>query len=137
MAGQGSERVLRFKLHCRKEVSWPLYLGPSEQPRIWRGDIDADVTFRDGAVPAGTDEGIGATIAAAGQHADVSDRVGVHVEQLEIGVASAHRGNPEKLRSGAQVEKCSRVERVVVRVSHRGRVGASQPRRVVQDVYSQ
>jgi hypothetical protein len=51
-------------------------------------------------VPAGTDEGIGATMAAAGEHAHVSDRVGVHVEQLEIDVASAYRGNAEKLRSG-------------------------------------
>jgi hypothetical protein len=83
VAVQGSERVLRFQFHCRQEVSWPLHLGPSEQPGIWRGDIDADDAFRDGAVPAGTGEGIGAAMAAAGKHAYVSDRVGVHVEELE------------------------------------------------------
>ena len=55
--------------HRRKQVGWPFYLGPSGQPRIRRGDIDADGTFPDGAVPAATNKGLGTTMAAVGQHA--------------------------------------------------------------------
>ena len=47
---------MRFQLHCRKKVSWPLHLSPSEQPCIWRGDIDADDTLEPGVTAVDVDD---------------------------------------------------------------------------------